>query len=61
MTDVNRFSLACEWMAGRGGQRLELTNEDKLCLYGLYKQATIGDAEIVSRPSMVDFAGRAKW
>ncbi len=61
MAAADRFLLACEWMAGHGGHRLELTNEDKLCLYGLYKQATIGDAEVVSRPNMVDFVGRAKW
>ncbi|XP_035533481.1 acyl-CoA-binding protein-like [Morone saxatilis] len=29
-------------------------------LYGLYKQATVGDVNI-DRPGMFDFAGRAKW
>ncbi|XP_067349613.1 acyl-CoA-binding protein-like [Channa argus] len=29
-------------------------------LYGLYKQATIGDVNI-ERPSMFDFMGKAKW
>ncbi|TMS11905.1 Metalloreductase STEAP2 [Larimichthys crocea] len=29
-------------------------------LYGLYKQATVGDVNI-ERPGFLDFAGRAKW
>ncbi|XP_029025879.1 acyl-CoA-binding protein-like [Betta splendens] len=29
-------------------------------LYGLYKQATIGDVNI-ARPGMFDFTGKAKW
>ncbi len=61
MAAVDKFSLACEWMAGQGGHRLVLTSEDKLRLYGLYKQATIGDAELNSRPYMLDFVGMAKW
>ncbi|KAM3857074.1 acyl-CoA-binding domain-containing protein 7-like [Diretmus argenteus] len=29
-------------------------------IYGLYKQATVGDVNI-GRPGFIDFAGRAKW
>jgi len=29
-------------------------------LYGLYKQATVGDVQ-GERPGMLDFKGRAKW
>ncbi|XP_022053396.1 acyl-CoA-binding protein-like [Acanthochromis polyacanthus] len=29
-------------------------------LYGLYKQATVGDVNI-ERPGMLDFTGKAKW
>jgi acyl-CoA-binding protein len=36
------------------------TNEQLLQLYGLYKQATAGDAT-GSRPGMLDLVGRAKW
>ncbi|MEZ4902325.1 MAG: acyl-CoA-binding protein [Spirosomataceae bacterium] len=36
------------------------TNEDKLTLYKLYKQATEGDAT-GKRPGMFDMVGRAKW
>eukprot|EP00249_Psilotum_nudum_P006029 c19406_g1_i1 orf=447-704(-) len=38
----------------------ETTNADKLILYGLYKQATIGDVN-TSQPNMFDFKGKAKW
>ena len=36
------------------------SNEQLLQLYGLYKQATAGDAA-GSRPGMLDLVGRAKW
>jgi acyl-CoA-binding protein len=36
------------------------SNEELLDLYGLYKQATTGDVK-GSRPSMLDFKGRAKY
>lgn len=36
------------------------TSEELLELYGLYKQATVGDAQ-GARPSMIDFKGRAKY
>ena len=35
-------------------------NRDLLALYGLYKQATVGDAT-GSRPGALDFKGRAKY
>ena len=36
------------------------SNNVQLDLYGLYKQATVGDAT-GSRPGMTDFRGRAKF
>jgi diazepam-binding inhibitor (GABA receptor modulator, acyl-CoA-binding protein) len=36
------------------------SNDDKLTLYKLYKQATDGDVS-GSRPGMFDMVGRAKW
>lgn len=36
------------------------TNDDKLILYGLYKQATVGDCN-TSKPGMFDPKGKAKW
>ena len=37
-----------------------VTNEDLLTLYGLFKQATVGD-NTTSRPGFMDFTGKAKW
>ncbi|XP_051130102.1 acyl-CoA-binding domain-containing protein 1 [Andrographis paniculata] len=36
------------------------TNENKLILYGLYKQATVGDCN-TSRPGIFNMRDRAKW
>jgi diazepam-binding inhibitor (GABA receptor modulating acyl-CoA-binding protein) len=38
----------------------EPSSEDKLKLYGLFKQATVGDINIEC-PSIFNMAGRAKW
>lgn len=37
-----------------------LSDENKLLLYGLYKQATIGNNK-TTQPTMLDFKGKAKW
>ena len=37
-----------------------LSNDDKLALYGLYKQGTEGDVT-TSKPGILDQKGRAKW
>jgi peroxisomal 3,2-trans-enoyl-CoA isomerase len=39
---------------------VEVDNETKLKLYGLYKQSTTGVCSI-SKPGLTDFVGRAKW
>ncbi|XP_051874136.1 acyl-CoA-binding protein [Pristis pectinata] len=36
------------------------TDEDMLLIYGLYKQATVGDVN-TDRPGMLDLKGKAKW
>ncbi|KAH7291996.1 hypothetical protein KP509_29G046000 [Ceratopteris richardii] len=36
------------------------TDGDKLILYGLFKQATVGDCN-TSRPGFLDLKGKAKW
>ncbi|KAK3128247.1 hypothetical protein QOZ80_6BG0458900 [Eleusine coracana subsp. coracana] len=36
------------------------TNENKLILYGLYKQATVGDVN-TGRPGFFNMKDRAKW
>ena len=38
----------------------EPTNEEKLKMYALGKQANVGDVN-TSRPGMFDFTGKAKW
>jgi len=42
------------------GGAIQTTYEEKLTLYALYKQATLGDAQ-GSRPGILDQLGRAKW
>ena len=37
-----------------------LSDENKLAIYALFKQGTIGDCN-TSRPGMLDFKGKAKW
>jgi len=39
---------------------IEVDNETKLKLYGLYKQATSGVCS-TPKPGLTDFVGRAKW
>ncbi|XP_033762097.1 acyl-CoA-binding protein-like [Pecten maximus] len=36
------------------------SDDDLLVLYGLYKQATVGDVN-TAKPGMMDFKGKAKW
>ncbi|XP_053744236.1 acyl-CoA-binding domain-containing protein 7 isoform X2 [Synchiropus splendidus] len=36
------------------------TDQELLDLYGLYKQATVGDVN-TDRPGMLDLKGKAKW
>lgn len=53
-----RFSRAAERM--RTNSSLNLNNEQKLELYGYFKQATEGSCNI-AKPGFFDFTGRAKW
>ncbi|KAL5263207.1 hypothetical protein ACHWQZ_G008553 [Mnemiopsis leidyi] len=36
------------------------TDQEKLEVYALFKQATVGDCN-TARPGMLDFQGKAKW
>ncbi|KAJ3061912.1 hypothetical protein HDU99_005400, partial [Rhizoclosmatium hyalinum] len=36
------------------------SNDELLALYGLYKQATVGD-NTTERPGLFDLQGKAKW
>lgn len=37
-----------------------MTDENKLIIYGLYKQATVGDCN-TPKPSIIDFVAKSKW
>ncbi|MFB9840672.1 acyl-CoA-binding protein [Actinoallomurus acaciae] len=37
------------------------SDNDLLELYGLFKQATVGDADPANKPGMLDFKGKAKF
>ncbi|KAI7881843.1 ACBP-domain-containing protein [Lichtheimia hyalospora FSU 10163] len=39
---------------------IKLSDDEKLKLYGLYKQTTVGDCNI-AKPSLFQFVARAKW
>lgn len=54
--DDARFAAAQAKITGRAG----VSTDAQLRLYGLYKQATVGDAT-GSRPGMLDVRGRAKF
>jgi len=37
------------------------TDDELLELYGLYKQATVGDVDTARPGGMIDFKGKSKW
>ena len=42
--------------------KVQLSDEQKLDIYGLYKQSTVGDVGDVPRPDgWFDMVGKAKW
>lgn len=59
LTLVEQFDFAVDQV-----RTLPSTNEpsdsEKLSMYGLYKQATLGDCN-TRRPGMLDFKGKLKW
>ena len=56
MTSVNSFDEAVEAMRSTKVS----SNDDKLALYKLFKQATVGDCT-VQRPGFFDITGKTKW
>ena len=53
---AEEFQIACD-----NSKKLKgLEDEQRLQLYGLYKQSTIGDVN-VPKPMMLDIVGTAKW
>ena len=62
-TTADQFRLVAEYVSS-GAWRAPLTNDEKLVLYALYKQATEGalDAERTRRPNgVLDPRGAAKY
>lgn len=39
---------------------VKMTDDELLQLYGLFKQASVGDNN-TDKPGMLDFKGKAKW
>jgi diazepam-binding inhibitor (GABA receptor modulating acyl-CoA-binding protein) len=55
---MSTFTQAAD--ALKATKDLKLSDNELLEVYGLYKQATVGD-NTTSKPGMLDFKGKAKW
>ncbi len=54
---MDPFTAACEKAKTLASK---MSDADKLTLYSLFKQATVGDCT-TSEPSFLDVVGKAKW
>jgi len=60
MSDLKQaFENTVNYVQNSEGE-VSLSNEQKLQMYALYKQATEGDV-VGKKPGMMDFVGRAKY
>lgn len=60
MSDLKQtFESTVDFVQNAEGD-IELSNEQKLKMYALYKQATLGDVT-GKKPGMMDFVARAKY
>jgi diazepam-binding inhibitor (GABA receptor modulator, acyl-CoA-binding protein) len=60
MSDLKQtFESTVDFVQNSEGE-IELSNEQKLKMYALYKQATQGDVT-GKKPGMMDFVARAKY
>ncbi|XP_059163463.1 acyl-CoA-binding protein-like isoform X2 [Physella acuta] len=57
MSNIEEFKVAAEEVTKLTS---EPTNDEKLAIYGLYKQGTVGDCN-TDRPGLFDMKGKAKW
>ncbi len=59
---MSAFEKAAQAIKDSGNEpdMKKITNEEKLNLYGLYKQATVGD-NTTGQPWAVQLEARAKW
>merc|ERR1711953_1558604 len=56
--NMSTFEEAVEIISNKVNKTM--TNDELKEIYGLYKQATVGDIN-TERPGMLDFKGKAKW
>eukprot|EP00178_Gracilaria_changii_P004652 TRINITY_DN17565_c0_g1_i1.p1 TRINITY_DN17565_c0_g1~~TRINITY_DN17565_c0_g1_i1.p1 ORF type:complete len:100 (+),score=25.25 TRINITY_DN17565_c0_g1_i1:32-331(+) len=59
MSLETRFKKAA-WLIANGPPQEDVSNDQKLKVYGLYKQATAGDNN-TSQPWAIQLEARAKW
>lgn len=56
-----QFDFATEQVRLLQGGANGPTDDEKLNMYALYKQATVGDCNESEKPNMIRFEARAKW
>jgi diazepam-binding inhibitor (GABA receptor modulator, acyl-CoA-binding protein) len=57
---ASRFAACVQRVRDAPASSVRLTDDQRLRLYGLYKQATEGD-NASKAPGLLDFVGQAKW
>jgi len=57
---AENFELAAEEIQNFFKAKGETSDDNKLALYSLYKQGTVGN-NTTPKPGMLDFKGKAKW
>ncbi len=60
MSLQEQFDAVAKKLADNASVADKLSNEQKLEVYSLFKQGTIGDCN-TDKPGMLDFKGKAKW
>merc|ERR1711953_278276 len=62
LTELEKMPSAEFTAAAEEGKKLskEPSNDEKLQVYSLYKQCTVGDCN-TDKPGMLDMKGKAKW
>src|SRR3989338_10232084 len=59
-TTTSTLSSSIYLYFGSHGASVDMSTEQRLTLYGLYKQATLGRCQ-TAQPSLLDQVGQAKW
>ena len=57
---MSKFEAAANAIKVSGQQGAKMTDDELLQIYGLYKQATVGDNN-TDKPGMLDFKGKKKY